>query len=51
MDRKISQSKKMNEVLQLVNKALQGMEYGEVIVKVQAGRVTVIDKIERKRLG
>lgn len=38
------------EVLERVAKALENMKYGEVMIKVNAGKVVFIDRIERDRL-
>lgn len=42
---------KLAKVLLQIAQALQGMDYGEIVVKVQAGEVTIIDKVERKRIS
>lgn len=39
------------EVLQKVAKALEGLEFGEVVVKVQGGKVIFVDRYERERVG
>lgn len=39
------------EALRLVARALEEVEYGEIIVKVQAGKVMWVDKYERERVG
>ncbi len=41
----------MNEVLNKVAKALEGLEYGEVVIKVQGGKVVFVDRYERERVG
>lgn len=41
----------IGEVLQKVTKALEGLEYGEVVVKVQGGKVIFVDRYERERVG
>lgn len=38
------------KVLLKVGMALEKLQYGEVIIKVQAGKVTTIDRIERERV-
>lgn len=45
------QRQDLNEVLQKVAKALDGMEYGEVMIKVQGGKVVFVDRYERERVG
>jgi len=39
------------EALRRVARALDEIQYGEVIVKIQAGRVMWVDKHERERVG
>lgn len=34
-----------------VRKALDGLRYGEVVVKVEGGKVIWVDKHERERVG
>lgn len=41
----------VEEVLQRVRRALEGLEYGEVVLKVQGGKVIWVDRYERERLG
>lgn len=41
----------VDEVLQKVAKALEGLEYGEVVIKVQGGKVIFVDRYERERVG
>ena len=41
----------MDEVLYKVAKALEGLEYGEVVIKVQGGKVVFVDRYERERVG
>ncbi|HHY95477.1 MAG TPA: YezD family protein [Firmicutes bacterium] len=41
----------MDQVLQRVRRALEGLEYGEVVLKVQGGRVIWVDRYERERVG
>lgn len=41
---------KLDKVLLQIAQALQGLKYGEIIIKVQDGKVIVIDKVERKRI-
>lgn len=43
--------KDIADVLMRVFFALKGMQYGEVIVKVQGGRVIWVDRYERERVG
>ena len=47
------QSKQQNidEVLHKVAKALAGLEFGEVVIKVQGGKVIFVDRHERERVG
>lgn len=51
--RNIGNEKEMSkeEALRRVARALDEIEYGEVIVKVQAGKVMWVDKYERERVG
>lgn len=42
--------KKISEILSKVATALQGLEYGEVVIKVNNGDVTFIDRHERVRV-
>lgn len=51
MEDKANYSSVPADVLAKVLRALDGMQYGEIIIKVQAGKVTVIDKIERERVS
>ena len=39
------------QALRLVAKALDQVEYGEIIVKMQGGKPVWVDKYERARLG
>jgi len=41
----------IRRTLRLVERALREVEYGEVIVKLQAGKVIFVDKHERERVG
>jgi hypothetical protein len=41
----------INEVLDKVAKALEGLEFGEVVIKVQGGKVIFVDRYERERVG
>lgn len=41
----------VEEVLQRVRRALEGLEYGEVVLKVQGGKVIWVDRYERERVG
>jgi len=38
------------EALRRVTRALEEVEYGEIIVKVQAGKVMWVDRYERQRV-
>jgi hypothetical protein len=40
-----------NDVMEKVRKALETMQYGEITIKVNAGKIVVADKLERERLG
>ena len=48
-----SQKKEMSheEVLRLVAQALQEVQYGEIIVKMQAGKPVWVDCYKRERVG
>ena len=52
---KTSQSEKVTlsieAALASVRKALSGIRYGEVIIKVEGGKVIWVDKHERERVG
>lgn len=50
---RITEDKQQNieEILQKVAKALEGLEYGEVVIKVQGGKVVFVDRYERERVG
>jgi len=50
---RITEDKQQNieNVLQKVAKALEGLEYGEVVIKVQGGKVVFVDRYERERVG
>jgi len=50
-ERKEYRTAKIDKVLHQIAQALRGMEYGEIIIKVMAGKVAVIDKVERKRIS
>lgn len=41
----------VENVLEKVAKALEGLEYGEVVIKVQGGKVIFVDRYERERVG
>ena len=41
----------IDEVLQKVIKALESLEYVEVVINVQSGTVTFVDRYERERVG
>lgn len=40
-----------DEVLQRVSAALDQIQYGEIIIKVQGGKPIWVDKYERERVG
>lgn len=40
-----------DEVLQRVSRALDQIQYGEIIIKVQGGKPIWVDKYERERVG
>lgn len=44
-------TQEVEEVLQRVRRALEGLEYGEVVLKVQGGKVIWVDRYERERVG
>lgn len=41
----------IEDALQRVRKALTQIRYGEVIIKVEAGKPIWVDKFERERVG
>lgn len=41
----------IDEILQKVAKALKDLEFGEVVIKVQGGKVIFVDRYERERVG
>lgn len=41
----------INNILDKVIKALSNLQFGEVVIKVQGGKVIWIDKYERERIG
>lgn len=41
----------LEETLQKVIAALKGLEYGEVVIKVQGGKPIWVDRHERSRVG
>jgi hypothetical protein len=41
---------KQADVLDKIKKALHGLEYGEVTVKVQAGKVRIIERKEQEKV-
>jgi hypothetical protein len=41
----------IKEVLDKVTQALQDLRFGEVIIKVQGGKVIFVDRHERERVG
>ena len=50
-DRITKEKQNIADVLQKVAKALEGLEYGEVVIKVQGGKVVFVDRYERERVG
>lgn len=52
---KASQSEKVTlsieAALASVRKALSGIRYGEVVIKVEGGKVIWVDRHERERVG
>lgn len=38
-------------VLDRISKALKGLKCGEVVIKVQGGKVIYVDRYERERIG
>ena len=45
------ENQNIENVLQKVAKALEGLEYGEVVIKVQGGKAVFVDRYERERVG
>ena len=45
------ENQNVEEVLQKVAKALDGLDFGEVVIKVQGGKVVFVDRYERERVG
>lgn len=41
----------VEQLLEKIVKALDGLQYGEVIIKVQGGKVIWVDRHERERVG
>lgn len=41
----------IEEALKRVRKGLEQIKYGEIIVKVENGKVIYVDKYERERVG
>ncbi|MFX4262177.1 YezD family protein [Pelotomaculum propionicicum] len=39
-----------DQVLDKITKALEGLKYGEVVIKVQGGKVVFVDRYERERI-
>ena len=39
-----------DQVLDKIIKALEGLKYGEVVIKVQGGKVIFVDRYERERI-
>ncbi len=39
------------EVLAAVIRALEQIQYGEIIIKIQAGKPIFVDRYERERVG
>lgn len=40
-----------DEVIDAIANTLRKLEFGQIVIKVQDGRVVQIDSIERKRIG
>ena len=38
------------KVLDKITRALEGLRYGEVVIKVQGGKIVFIDRYERERI-
>ena len=51
VERNNGKQQNIDEVLQKVAKALEGLEFGEVVIKVQGGKVIFVDRYERERVG
>jgi hypothetical protein len=41
----------LDNVLQKIQKALSGLRYGEVTIKVQDGKVRLIERKEQEKIG
>ena len=41
----------IEQTLEAVKKALKQIQYGEIVIKVQAGKPIWVDKHERERVG
>lgn len=39
-----------DRVLDKIARALEGLKYGEVVIKVQGGKVIFVDRYERERI-
>lgn len=52
-NRKVENSKAMSigEALRRIEAALESIQYGEIIIKVQNGKPIFVDKYERERVG
>jgi len=50
-ERKLEKNNVDKEVLEKVIKAISSLQFGEVIIKMQGGKVIWVDKYERERIG
>ena len=50
-ERNNGKQQNIDEILQKVVKALVDLEFGEVVIKVQGGKVIFVDRYERERVG
>ena len=41
----------LDKVLDKIARALEGLKYGEIVIKVQGGKVIFVDRYERERIG
>jgi len=47
----ISRRQAIDDALPKIRRALESIQYGEVIIKVQGGKPIWVDKYERERVG
>lgn len=48
---KQDRSLSVEEAIRRVKKALEDIQYGEIIIKIQGGKPIFVDKFERERVG